>query len=155
LLNTTLTLKSGLLIRHIKRRKCVPPVLWRWIDSILESEVMKELFMGKTWWHLSLRDSWAGHYTIYNQSITYNTRYYECVVVPSNTTIEDPGKNRLSTSPCEWGGPSDETRKTEVPCHSRCGAIKIPPCSKARSAEHRPKFYSLSPVMLMSPYLTA
>jgi hypothetical protein len=24
--------------------------------------------------------------------------------------------------------------------HSRCGTIKIPPCSKALSAEHRPKF---------------
>jgi hypothetical protein len=42
----------------------------------------------------------------------------------------------------EWGGPSDETGKTEVLCHSRCGAIKIPPCSKALSAEHRPKFCS-------------
>jgi hypothetical protein len=31
-------------------------------------------------------------------------------------------------------------RKTEVPCHSRYGTIKIPPCSKALSAEHRPKF---------------
>jgi hypothetical protein len=34
----------------------------------------------------------------------------------------------------EWGGPSDETGKTEVPCHSRCGMIKIPPFSKAMSA---------------------
>jgi hypothetical protein len=32
-----------------------------------------------------------------------------------------------------------ETGKTEVPCHSRCDAIKIPPCSKALSAEHRLK----------------
>jgi hypothetical protein len=54
-----------------------------------------------------------------------------------------------------WGSPLDETRKTEVPCHSRCDTIKISPCSKALSAEHRPKFYSLSPVMVMtvtSPY---
>ena len=28
------------------------------------------------------------------------------------------------------GGPSDETAKTEFPCHSRCGTIKIPPWSK-------------------------
>jgi hypothetical protein len=42
----------------------------------------------------------------------------------------------------------DETGKTEVPCHSRCGTRKIPPCSKALSAEHRPKFCSLSPVMV-------
>jgi hypothetical protein len=52
----------------------------------------------------------------------------------------------------EWGGPSDETRKTEVPCHSRCGTIKIPSCSKTLSAEHRPKFCSPSPAMVASPY---
>jgi hypothetical protein len=40
----------------------------------------------------------------------------------------------------DWGGPSDETGKTEAPCHSRCGAIKILPCSKALGAKHRPKF---------------
>jgi hypothetical protein len=27
-------------------------------------------------------------------------------------------------------------RKTETPCHSRCGTIKIPPCLKALSAVH-------------------
>jgi hypothetical protein len=32
------------------------------------------------------------------------------------------------------------------------GTIKIPPCSKALSAEHRPKFRSPSPAMLTSPY---
>jgi hypothetical protein len=37
----------------------------------------------------------------------------------------------------------DETGKTEVPCPSRCGTIKIPPYSKALSAEHRPKFAAL------------
>jgi hypothetical protein len=37
------------------------------------------------------------------------------------------------------GGPSDETGKTEVRCHSRCGTIKIPPWPKAMNAEHRPK----------------
>jgi hypothetical protein len=37
-------------------------------------------------------------------------------------------------------------------CHNRCGTIKIPPCSMALSAEHRPKFCSPSPVMVMSPY---
>jgi hypothetical protein len=49
-------------------------------------------------------------------------------------------------------GPSDETGKTEVPSHSRCGTIKIPPCSKALSAEHRPKFCSPSPAMVTSSY---
>jgi hypothetical protein len=36
----------------------------------------------------------------------------------------------------EWGGPLDETRKNETPSHSWCGTKKIPPCSKALSAEH-------------------
>jgi hypothetical protein len=62
------------------------------------------------------------------------------------------------THPCvsyeatEWGGPADETGKTEAPCHSRCGTIEIPPCSKALIAEQRPKFCSPSPVMVTSPY---
>jgi hypothetical protein len=43
---------------------------------------------------------------------------------------------------------SDKTVKTEVLCRSRCGTIKIPPCSKALSAEHRAKFAALSPVMV-------
>jgi hypothetical protein len=46
----------------------------------------------------------------------------------------------------------NETGKTEVPCHSRCCTIKIPPCSKALSAEHRPKFCSPSPAMVTTPY---
>jgi hypothetical protein len=50
------------------------------------------------------------------------------------------------------GGPSDETGKTEVSYHSRRGKIKIPPFSKALSAKQRPKFCSLSPVMVTSPH---
>jgi hypothetical protein len=42
--------------------------------------------------------------------------------------------------------------KTKAPYHSRYGTIKIPPCSKTLSAEHRPKFCSPSPVMVTSPY---
>jgi hypothetical protein len=34
---------------------------------------------------------------------------------------------------------------------SRCGTIKIPPCLKALSAEHRPKFCSFSSAMVTSP----
>jgi hypothetical protein len=52
----------------------------------------------------------------------------------------------------DWGSLSDETGKTEVPSHSKCGTIKIPPCSKALIAEHRPKFCSLSPAIVTSPY---
>jgi hypothetical protein len=49
----------------------------------------------------------------------------------------------------EWGGPSDETRKTETPCYNKCGTIKIPPCSKALSAENRPYFMKM---LLRSPW---
>jgi hypothetical protein len=52
----------------------------------------------------------------------------------------------------EWDGPSHKTRKTEAPCHSRCGTIEILSCSKALSAELRPEFCSPSPVMVASPY---
>jgi hypothetical protein len=49
--------------------------------------------------------------------------------------------------------PLYETRKTEMPCHSRCGTIKNAPCSKALSAEHRPKFWNPSPVTVTSPHM--
>ena len=49
------------------------------------------------------------------------------------------------------GSPSNETAKTEVPCHSRCGTLKIPPCSTAVRAEHRPTFCSRLPAMVTSP----
>ena len=34
---------------------------------------------------------------------------------------------------------------TKVPRHNRCGAIEIPPCSKAVGFEHMTVFYSPSP----------
>jgi hypothetical protein len=43
------------------------------------------------------------------------------------------------------------SEKTEAPYHSRCGTIKISPCSKAFSAEHGSKFCSPSPVLAKSP----
>jgi hypothetical protein len=39
-------------------------------------------------------------------------------------------------------GPADKTGKTEFPCHSRYGMMKIHLYSKALSAEQRPKFCS-------------
>jgi hypothetical protein len=45
----------------------------------------------------------------------------------------------------KWGGPSDETGKTEAPYHSKCGTITIPPCSKALSAEIGLNFAALQP----------
>ena len=39
-------------------------------------------------------------------------------------------KNQKVLEELNWGGPSDDTAKTEGPCHSRSGTIKIPPFSK-------------------------
>ena len=46
----------------------------------------------------------------------------------------------LSRKATKLGGDSEETVKTKALCHSRCGTIKIPPCSNA------------SPEMVKSPY---
>jgi hypothetical protein len=76
---------------------------------------------------------------------------YRCLLVRIQVGIGPPSPC-VSEEAIKWGGPSDETGKTEVPYHSRCDTIKIPPCSKALSADHRPKFCSLSPVMATSPF---
>jgi hypothetical protein len=44
----------------------------------------------------------------------------------------------------EYGFPSDETEKTEVPCHTLCEVINTLTCSKVLHAEHMPKFGSPS-----------
>jgi hypothetical protein len=46
----------------------------------------------------------------------------------------------------EWGDHLDETGKTEALSHTWWHTIKISPCSKALSAEHRPK--------ILQPYFT-
>ena len=51
-----------------------------------------------------------------------------------------------------WDGPASETVKSEAPCHSRYGTIKILPCSNAINTEQRvrPKLNISSLVMVMS-----
>jgi hypothetical protein len=60
----------------------------------------------------------------------------------------------------EWGGPSDQKKKKKIKINIKKRTktkmwhdIKIPHCSKALSAEHRPKFCSLSPAMMTPPYM--
>jgi hypothetical protein len=36
-------------------------------------------------------------------------------------------------------GSTDETADIKVPCHSRCGTIKITPSSNDTNTEHKPK----------------
>jgi hypothetical protein len=85
--------------------------------------------------------------TLGKSKLCFN-HYFHCGPV----RIRSSTSPRVSYKATKWGGPSDETGKTEVPCRSRCGLIKIPPCSEALSAEHRPKFCSPSPAMATSPY---
>jgi hypothetical protein len=56
---------------------------------------------------------------------TCNISYY--LPVGTRVGIDSPHpvvrhKRRLNGT--EWGGPSDETGKTEAPCQSRCGTMK-------------------------------
>jgi hypothetical protein len=75
-----------------------------------------------------------------------------CGPVKIRVRIDSPHPIVCRKRQLNGGGPSDETGKTEVPCHSRCGTIKFPPCSKAMNIEHtcRPKFCSPSQVKPVS-----
>jgi hypothetical protein len=73
-------------------------------------------------------------------------------VVNSRPTLDQLYVVLHPAQEAKWGGPSNETGKTEAPCHGKYGTINIPPCSKTPSAEHRLKFCSPSPVMVTSPY---
>ena len=59
---------------------------------------------------------------------------------------------RIPVRIAKCGGPSDKISKTEALCHISCGTIKIPPWSKAISADQRPTLCSSLPIMVMSPY---
>jgi hypothetical protein len=83
-----------------------------------------------------------------------------CLEFNGRWTHDDPGWYRSSRSLCvsyyaaEWVGPSnlDESRKAKGPVSQQLWHDKIPSCSKALSAEHRPKFWSPSPAMMTSPH---
>jgi hypothetical protein len=64
----------------------------------------------------------------------------------------DPPHPIVCRKRLDGAGPSDETGKTKAKCHSRFGTRKIHPCSKALSAEDRPKFCSPSPLIVTSSY---
>lgn len=51
----------------------------------------------------------------------------------------------ILTIATEWSGPSNETVKTEVPCHNKVGHNKKP------YLLYRPKLCSPSPVVVMRP----
>jgi hypothetical protein len=77
-----------------------------------------------------------------DQDLSYETHTYvfdSKAVLPVKIRVRiDPPhplvclKRRLNGRSFGWD------RKNRDPCHSRCGTMKIPPCSKALSAEHRP-----------------
>jgi hypothetical protein len=93
-----------------------------------------------------------GNLSAYLWSEHWNDNWRMAFKKSKHSIINRPVSIRVRIDPpytliCRRGGHSDETGKTEVTCHSRCGTIKIPPCSKVLSAEHRPKFCRPSPVM--------
>jgi hypothetical protein len=90
----------------------------------------------------------------YMVTILMHQMHISTIYVPSVIRVRTDSPNPLLCRKRQLigGGLSGETGKTEASCHSRCGTIKIPPCSKALSAEHRPKFCSSSPVMVTYPY---
>ena len=50
-----------------------------------------------------------------------------------------------------WGNFADDGGRKEVTCYSRCGTIKIPPCSNAIRAEHGSHHRRASPAMVNVP----
>ena len=68
------------------------------------------------------------------------------------TSVKTLALGRLESHDEGWGVPSDKTMYSEVLCHSRYCAIKIPPCSKVISAEKIPIFCNLSPALVKSSY---
>lgn len=54
----------------------------------------------------------------------------------------------LSCKATKWDSPFGETAKTEAPCRSRSGTVKITRCLKVLSAEQRPKLCGPSRVFL-------
>jgi hypothetical protein len=83
------------------------------------------------------------------QDIVHN---YVNLIYPDELEIKHTTESDKTASYLDSLINIDSNGKTEAPCHSMCGTIKIPPCSKALSAEHRPKLCSPSPVMVTSPY---
>jgi hypothetical protein len=63
------------------------------------------------------------------------------IALGSGLELDPPHPPCVSLEATNWGGPSDEAGKTEVP--GGVCTIKIPPCSKALSAEYRSKFAAL------------
>jgi hypothetical protein len=105
---------------------------------------------------------------MYSRACTHYQNKFPIAVVQLNSYLSNsimviffndqaPVRIRVRIDPphplvCRKRRLNGRTFRTEVPCHSRCGTIKITPCSKALSAEHRPKFCSPSPAMVTSPY---
>ena len=100
------------------------------------------------WPFLDIKGSNIVHYTYVTRNSIYmprNAEIWHCTAYIFFSWLDMNTYTNVSTrKQCvRWGkqfdeargggGLLDETAKTEVPCHSRCGTIKIPPCSKSIS----------------------
>jgi hypothetical protein len=116
---------------------------WCWLSNCL-LRFCNDFFLANIFW--------ASSVIIYSHEVLCNDSLFVSVPVRIRVRI-DPShplvccKRRLNGAVLRM-----ETGKTEVPCHSRCSTIKIPPCSKALSADNRPKFWSPLPAMVTSPH---
>jgi hypothetical protein len=98
----------------------------------------------------------TSRYDTYNDTIVRYNTYHDMVAIfcPVRIRVRIDLPHPLVCRKRRLNGAVLRIRpkKPRPPCHDRCDTIKIPPCSKALSAEHRPIFCSPSPVMVTSPY---
>ena len=80
------------------------------------------------------------------------------VIISTTWTFTYPPRNSRDimsskTFACRsWRIILGRSANTEAPCHSRCGTIKIPPCSNAVGVGHRTQICSNSTTRVTSPY---
>ena len=90
-------------------------------------------------WYFNLVDVWM-------YALKFNSVFQQLFVVSS---VSPARRKRRPTKLVR----QHETAKNEALCHSRCGTIKIPPCSKIIGVEQqRSKFSIPSPSMVMSSW---
>jgi hypothetical protein len=105
-------------------------------------------------WYRYYHNHWCSYTMTATGIVTMTTTGIENITESARIRVRIGPLHPLASRKRRLNGgvPSDETGKTEEPCRSECGTIKIPPNSKALSAEHTPKFCIPPPAMGTSPY---
>jgi hypothetical protein len=138
-IGSTLVFYLNLLVKKSRTQVMLP-----------KSSVVLFLYLACTY---LLKRPFKRYTSMFHQHIFFLKFYFNDIYQVVHVWYVDPVRIRVRIDPPHpYACPSDETGKTEVPCRSRCDTIKIPPCSKALSAEHRPRFCSTSPEMVTYSY---